>query len=107
MQVLQDTLADDLRAIVFNSNELNGRNPDNGDVVRQPMQRSMTERGKHRAHARRSHRYEDEWRQRSKSPAPWNNQLMKDAARNYKALEGVEKTLRWVLGESGIETPLH
>ena len=31
---------------------------------------------------------------------------MKDAARNYKALEGVVKTLRWTLGEQGIETPL-
>ena len=31
---------------------------------------------------------------------------MKDAARNAKALEGVEKTLRWVLGESGIRDPL-
>jgi hypothetical protein len=31
---------------------------------------------------------------------------MKDAARNYKALQGVEKTLRWVLGEKGISTPL-
>lgn len=32
---------------------------------------------------------------------------MKDAARNAKALEGVEKTLRWVLGESGIRDPLN
>lgn len=31
---------------------------------------------------------------------------MKDAARNTKALEGVEKTLRWVLGESGVRDPL-
>ena len=35
-----------------------------------------------------------------------DSRTMKDAARNYKALEGVEKTLRWVLGERGIETPL-
>jgi hypothetical protein len=33
-------------------------------------------------------------------------QGMKDAARNFKALEGVIKTLRWVLGEDGIEDPL-
>jgi hypothetical protein len=32
---------------------------------------------------------------------------MKDAARNAKALEGVEKTLKWVMGEKGIEHPLH
>ena len=32
---------------------------------------------------------------------------MKDAARNAKALEGVEKTLRWVPGESGIRDPLN
>ena len=32
---------------------------------------------------------------------------MKDAARNATALEGVEKTLRWVLGESGIRDPLN
>ena len=31
---------------------------------------------------------------------------MKDAARNYKALEGVEKTLRWVLGEKDVDHPL-
>jgi hypothetical protein len=35
-----------------------------------------------------------------------DSRTMKDAARNYKALEGVEKTLRWVLGERGVETPL-
>lgn len=33
-------------------------------------------------------------------------QGMKDAARNFKALEGVIKTLKWVLGEEGIEDPL-
>ena len=32
---------------------------------------------------------------------------MKDAARNAKALEGVEKTLRWVLGEPGVKDPLN
>jgi len=31
---------------------------------------------------------------------------MKDAARNCKALEGVIKTLKWTLGEEGIEDPL-
>lgn len=31
---------------------------------------------------------------------------MKDAARNYKALEGVVKTLRWTLGERGVVDPL-
>ena len=31
---------------------------------------------------------------------------MKDAARNYKALEGVVKTLRWTLGVYGIVDPL-
>lgn len=35
-----------------------------------------------------------------------NRQGMKDAARNCKALEGVVKTLKWTLGEDGIETPL-
>ena len=33
-------------------------------------------------------------------------QARKDAARNYKALEGVIKTLKWVLGEGGIDHPL-
>ena len=32
-----------------------------------------------------------------------NKQAMRDAARNSKALEGVIKTLRWTLGEQGIE----
>ena len=31
---------------------------------------------------------------------------MKEAARNHKALQGVVKTLKWTLGESGVETPL-
>lgn len=32
---------------------------------------------------------------------------MKEAARNHKALDGVVKTLRWVLGEEGVEHPLN
>ena len=35
-----------------------------------------------------------------------NRSIMKDAARNHKALEGVIKTLRWTLGEQGVTTPL-
>ena len=31
---------------------------------------------------------------------------MKDAVRNYKALEGVFKTLKWTLGDVSIDTPL-
>ena len=31
---------------------------------------------------------------------------LKEAARNYKALEGVVKTLEWVLGQEGIDDPL-
>ena len=31
---------------------------------------------------------------------------MKEAARNYKALEGVVKTLKWTLGEKGVGHPL-
>ncbi|MBI19231.1 MAG: hypothetical protein CMB73_01480 [Euryarchaeota archaeon] len=31
---------------------------------------------------------------------------MKEAARNHKALDGVIKTLRWTLGEEGIDSPL-
>jgi hypothetical protein len=31
---------------------------------------------------------------------------MLEAVRNYKALEGVEKTLKWVLGDKNIEHPL-
>lgn len=32
---------------------------------------------------------------------------MKEAARNHKALEGVVKTLKWTLGEEGINDPLN
>jgi len=35
-----------------------------------------------------------------------NRVRMKDAARNKKALEGVVKTLRWVLGDKNIPHPL-
>ena len=31
---------------------------------------------------------------------------MKEAARNYKALQGVVKCLKWVLGEEGVTNPL-
>ena len=31
---------------------------------------------------------------------------MKEAARNYKALEGVVKTLKWTLGEENVGHPL-
>ncbi len=35
-----------------------------------------------------------------------NREGMMEAARNYKALEGVVKTLKWVLGEEGVSHPL-
>ncbi len=35
-----------------------------------------------------------------------NRQAKVDCARNAKALEGVIKTLKWVLGEEGIDHPL-
>ena len=35
-----------------------------------------------------------------------DRQVMKDAARNKKALEGVIKTLRWVLGDKDVDHPL-
>ena len=31
---------------------------------------------------------------------------MKDADRNFKALEGVIKTLKWTLGDVSVDTPL-
>ena len=31
---------------------------------------------------------------------------MNDAVRNYKALEGVIKTLKWTLGDLSVDTPL-
>jgi len=33
--------------------------------------------------------------------------LMREAARNKKALEGVIKTLRWTLGDKNIDHPLN
>jgi L-lactate utilization protein LutB len=36
-----------------------------------------------------------------------NRKIMKDAARNKKALEGVIKSLRWVLGDKDIKDPLN
>jgi len=35
-----------------------------------------------------------------------DRQVMKDAARNCKALEGVVKTLKWTIGTPGINDPL-
>lgn len=35
-----------------------------------------------------------------------DRQVMKDAARNSKALEGVIKTLKWTIGTPGIDDPL-
>tara|TARA_B100000767_G_scaffold117432_1_gene112152 strand:+ start:2218 stop:2460 length:243 start_codon:yes stop_codon:yes gene_type:complete len=31
---------------------------------------------------------------------------MKESARTHKALQGVVKTLKWTLGEEGVENPL-
>ena len=31
---------------------------------------------------------------------------MKEAARNYKSLQGVIKCLKWVLGEEGVDHPI-
>ncbi len=31
---------------------------------------------------------------------------MKESARNHKSLQGVVKTLKWTLGEEGVDTPL-
>jgi hypothetical protein len=31
---------------------------------------------------------------------------MKEATRNYMALDGVVKTLKWTLGEEGVSSPL-
>jgi len=53
-------------------------------------------------------------RQKQKNWRSWFEQCksngdregMKEAARNHKALEGVIKTLRWTLGESGLQSPL-
>ena len=36
-----------------------------------------------------------------------NKKVMRDAARNKKALEGVVKTLRWTLGDKNIPNPLN
>ena len=35
-----------------------------------------------------------------------DRQVMKDAARNCKALEGVIKTLKWTIGSPNVEDPL-
>jgi len=35
-----------------------------------------------------------------------DRQVMKDAARNCKALEGVIKTLKWTIGTPGVGDPL-
>ena len=36
-----------------------------------------------------------------------DRRIMKDAAHNKKALEGVIKTLRWTLGDKNIRDPLN
>ena len=43
----------------------------------------------------------------SRPPNAKNKKIMRDAARNKKALEGVVKTLRWVLGDKNIKNPLN
>ena len=43
----------------------------------------------------------------SRAPTARNKKIMRDAARNKKALEGVIKTLRWVLGDIRIKDPLN
>lgn len=56
---------------------------------------------------RRAERKLNNWVMRYHQAVNVNDrQVMKDAARNKKALEGVIKTLRWVLGDINVDHPL-
>jgi septation ring formation regulator EzrA len=56
---------------------------------------------------RRAERKLNDWVMRYHQAVNVNDrQVMKDAARNKKALEGVIKTLRWVLGDINVDHPL-
>ena len=57
----------------------------------------------------RAERKQNEWVNTffvAKSQDPPRRDIMADAARNKKALEGVIKTLRWVLGDKNVPHPL-
>lgn len=57
----------------------------------------------------RAERKQNEWVSTffaAKNRDPKDRQTMADAARNKKALEGVIKTLRWVLGDKNVSHPL-
>ena len=56
---------------------------------------------------RRAERKLNDWVMRYHQAVNVNDrQVMKDAARNKKALEGGIKTLRWVLGDINVDHPL-
>ncbi|PXF24026.1 MAG: hypothetical protein CXX72_00330 [Methanobacteriota archaeon] len=49
----------------------------------------------------------DEWHEQyERCRGNGDREGMLSAARNFKALEGVVKTLKWVLGEQGVDHPL-
>jgi hypothetical protein len=55
----------------------------------------------------RAEEKQNQWVMRFHAAKKANNKIaMKECARNKKALEGVIKTLRWTLGERGIDNPL-
>ncbi len=57
----------------------------------------------------RAERKQNEWVSTffaAKNQDPPRRDIMADAARNKKALEGVIKTLRWALGDKNVPHPL-
>ena len=55
----------------------------------------------------RAEKKQNEWVMRfHEAKVLGDKETMKECARNKKALEGVVKTLRWTLGERGIDNPL-
>ena len=94
---------------MFSQSEPNGGNPEKGNALRQSMPRTydktweeiedMLDQASERMQQWKA------WYENCKEERDVEGQ--KEAARNYKALQGVHKTLRWVLGEQGVENPLH
>jgi len=55
----------------------------------------------------RAEKKQNEWVMRfHEAKESMDKETMRECARNKKALEGVVKTLRWTLGDRGIDNPL-
>lgn len=78
--------------------------PVDGQAAERTYERTWDEIEQMLTHAIAKRKQWKDWFEECKSSG--DREGMKEAARNHKALDGVVKTLRWTLGEVGVDDPL-